>query len=90
MELILESEEKIEDNKLNSLPLNEINILGYKYKYKDIYKKGYCYRCVHRNKCKVTILITKEKYNKIRKNNNNKQLQFTINSTQKEHTCNPK
>ena len=38
----------------------------------------------------MTILITKEEYNKIGKNHNNKLFQFTINSTQKEHTCNSK
>ena len=35
-------------------PLNsllELNILGYKYKYKDTYSTGYCYRCIYRIKC---------------------------------------
>ena len=43
MEPNLESEEKNEDQISNRPPLNELNILGYKYKYKDTYKKGYCY-----------------------------------------------
>ena len=60
MEPNLESEEKNEDQISNRPPLNELNILGYKYKYKDTYKKGYCYSWDHRNQCKVTILITKE------------------------------
>ena len=54
-----EIEEK-KENKANSIksPLNEINIKGYKYKYKDTYKKGICHRCIHRNKCKLTIIFS--------------------------------
>ena len=42
-------------------PLNsllELNILGHKYKYKDTYATGYCYRCIFRSTCKLTILIS--------------------------------
>ena len=40
MEPNIESEEKNEDQNSNRQPLNELNILGYKYKYKDTCKKG--------------------------------------------------
>ena len=48
------------NNDAHKDPINEININGYKYKYKDTYKKGYCYRCIHRYICKLTILIALE------------------------------
>ena len=35
-----------EENKINLKPLNEISIEGYKYKLKDTYNSGYCYRCI--------------------------------------------
>ena len=58
---------EIEKKKENSIksPLNEINIKGYKYRYKDTYKKGICYRCIHHMKYKITILLPLEEYEKI-------------------------
>ena len=52
------------NNDAHKNPINEINIKGYKYKYKDTYKKGYCYRCIHRYICKLTILICFTEYKK--------------------------
>ena len=72
-------------------PLNsllELNILGYKYKYKDTYSTGYCYRCIFRSTCKLTILISFEEYNKLlNKELNIEEIKFTINSQQKKHNC---
>lgn len=51
----------LEDNEnVKSEPLKVINIdhyKYYKYKYKEKYKKGYCYRCVNRASCKLAIII---------------------------------
>ena len=83
--------ESIDNNviqtKINS-PLNEINIKGYKYKYKDTYKKGFCYRCIHRYICKLTILIYFDEYNKLIDNDKNATIKYEVNSKQKTHTCN--
>ena len=35
--------------------LLELNILGFKYKHKDTYSTGFCYRCIYRSTCKLTI-----------------------------------
>ena len=72
-------------------PLNsllELNILGYKYKYKDTYSTGYCYRCIFRSTCKLTIFLSYEEYNKLlNKELNIEEIKFTINSKQKQHNC---
>ena len=71
-------------------PLNsllELNILGYKYKYKDTYSTGYCYRCIFRSTCKLTILISFEKYKLLNKELNIEEIKFNINSKQKQHNC---
>ena len=34
----------------------ELNINGFKYKFKDVYKSVYCFRCINRTICKLTIL----------------------------------
>ena len=77
----------VNQTKINS-PLNEINIKGYKYKYKDTYKKGFCYRCIHRYICKLTILIYFDEYNKLIDNDKNATIKYEVNSKQKTHTCN--
>ena len=69
-------------------PINEININGYKYKYKDTYKKGYCYRCIHRYICKLTILICFTEYKKLFNKEDSSSLKYEINSKQKKHICN--
>ena len=61
-------------------PIKEINIGNYKYKFKDTLKKGYCYRCVNRANCKLTILIEKAEYKKIMENNKSENIKYTINS----------
>lgn len=53
-----------EFNNVNISPLSELFIDTYKYKYKDSYKSGICYRCIHRAKCKLTILISYQEYKK--------------------------
>ena len=68
-------------------PIKEINIGNYKYKFKDTLKKGYCYRCVNRASCKLTILIEEAEYKKIMENNKSENIKYTINSKQQEHTC---
>lgn len=68
--------------------LNELNIAGYKYKYKDKYKNGYCYRCINRASCKLTITISFEEYAKIlNKKDTNFKINFTVNSKQQQHSC---
>ena len=63
-------------------PLNEINIDGYKYKYKATYKKGICYRYFHLYSCKVNIVFSIEEYNKISNNTNNSEIKYEVNSKQ--------
>ena len=60
--------------------INEINIKGYKYKYKDTYKKGYCYRCIHRYIYKLTILICFTEYKKLFNTEDSSSLKYEINS----------
>ena len=91
MESEEENQAKRKTNKIIhiSKPLNsllELNILGFKYKYKDTYSTGYCYRCIYRLTCKLTILITFEEYNKlIKKELEIEEIKFTINSKEKKH-----
>ena len=81
---------KILDDKDTEItePIKEINIGEYKYKYKDKYKKGYCYRCVNRASCKLTIVISFEDYKRIiNKKEKEANINYVINSKQQEHTC---
>ena len=57
-------------------------------KYKDTYKKGYCYRCLHRYICKLTILICYAEYNKLIDTDKNNTIKYEVNSKQKTHACN--
>ena len=76
------------DNEKKIKPLNELTIKEYKYKFKDVTKKGYCYRCIHCANCKLTIFIEFEEYKKILNDINEKEtIKFTINSKQQNHTC---
>lgn len=97
MDNIKSDDNDIDAEKLNNIinnpkneeanPVKEINIGNYKYKFKDTLKKGYCYRCVNRASCKLTITIDKTEYKKIIQNINKENIKYTINSRQQEHTC---
>ena len=65
--------------------LLELNILSFKYKYKDAYSTGDCYRCIYRSTFKLTILITFEEYNKlIQKELEIEEIKFIINTKEKQ------
>ena len=81
-------EENVNNNldKENENIIRELNIKGYKYKYKDKYNSGFCYRCIFRKSCKLTILISNEDYKKILdKYIENNEISYIINSKQKNH-----
>ena len=51
-------ENTIIENKENKIQpeYKELTINGFKYKFKDVYKSGYCFRCMNRTICKLIIL----------------------------------
>ena len=84
----ISAEDKNDDKTMKDInPINEIKIRGYTYKYKDTYKSGICYRCQHRYSCKLTILISFDEYEKLKKGIDNTEIKITVNSKQKEHKC---
>ena len=69
----------------------ELTIKGCKYKFKDTYKTGYCYRRINRTICKLIMFILFEEFLKIKDiNNNTDEIKITINSKQQNHTCSSK
>ena len=93
----MEKENKEETNQISEElngkkpEYNELIINGYKYKYKVTNKIGFCFRCINRTICKLTILILFEEFIKIKNTEiNNNEIKITINSKQQTHTCSKK
>ena len=71
----------IRQNEDKSKPLKDLTIDGYKYKLKDIYSNGYCFRCMFKATCKLTILILFSEYSKLIDSKDKKtKIKYTINS----------
>ena len=66
---------------------SQINIQGYLYTKKDVYKNCVCYRCSNRSVCQLTITIEFNEIIIIKNKNNNELVNYKINSRQKEHSC---
>ena len=62
----MDTDEEKSINSENNKIIRGLTIKGYKYKFKDKYKAGYCYRCISRKDCKLTILIKNDEYIKIK------------------------
>ena len=67
----------------NKDPINEVNIKGYKYKYKDTYKKGYFYRYIPRYICKLIILICFTEYKNLFNKEKSSNINYEINRNKK-------
>ena len=77
-----------EENTILNQPLKELVIDGYKYKYKDRYNNSFCYRCMFRATCKLTIIILFTEYIKyIKAKDKTTKLSFKVNSKQQSHSC---
>ena len=60
------TDEEISINSENNKIIRGLTIKGNQYKFKDKYNLGYCYRCINRKDCKLTILIKNDEYIKIK------------------------
>ena len=84
----MDTDEEIAISNENNNIIRGLTIKGYQYKFKDKYNTGYCYRCINRKDCKLTILIKNEEYIKIKeKKIYSDEITYTVNSIQQTHTC---
>ena len=84
----MDTDEEKSINSENNKIIRGLTIKEYQYKFNDKYNAGYCYRCIYRKDCKLTILIKNDEYIKLKeKKIYSDEITYIVNSFNKHLYC---